>query len=157
VTRARTAIQKLSCTFEKAEAPTIGSAQALATRPKAKRTVVTCSNASRRPRKRPNTVPRPHSAAAALVSTIGVRPRACGSSGCGSAISHNPASAASRNQAKPGRGRSPSTSHAPMTTISGWAFWSTTTVMKSPWKSALVKRIVAIAEAPAPTTIPAAT
>ena len=29
--------------------------------------------------------------------------------------------------------------------------------MKSPWKSALVKRIVAIAEAPAPTAIPAAT
>jgi hypothetical protein len=29
--------------------------------------------------------------------------------------------------------------------------------MKSPWKSAFVKRIVAIAEAPAPTAIPAPT
>ena len=29
--------------------------------------------------------------------------------------------------------------------------------MKSPWKSACVKRIVAIADAPAPTAMPAAT
>ena len=58
---------------------------------------------------------------------------------------------------KPRRGCSPSTSHAPTTTISGCTCCSTTTVMKSPWKIAFVNRIVAIAEAPAPTATPAAT
>ena len=151
---ASTAIQKLSCAFENAAAPTIGKAQALAMRPKPKRTVDTWSNESRRLSSRPNTVPMPQSAAATSVSTIGVSPWACGSSGCGSAISQTPASAGSRNQAKPRRGCSLSTSHAPRTAISGCTFCRTTTVMKSPCKSALVKRIVAIAEAPAPTATP---
>ena len=99
----------------------------------------------------------PQRAAAVSVSTIGVRPCACGSRGCGCATSQIPASAGIRSQKKPGCGFSPRIIQAPATAISGWAFCRTTTVMKSPWKSALVKRIVAIAEAPAPTAIPAAT
>jgi hypothetical protein len=48
-------------------------------------------------------------------------------------------------------------SHAPATATSGCAFCKTSTVMKSPWKSACVKRIVAIADAPAPIATPAMT
>src|SRR6185312_14581714 len=68
--------------------------------PKPKRTVETWSNESRRLSSRPNTVPMPQSAAATSVSTIGVSPCACGSSGCGKAISQTPASAGIRNHAK---------------------------------------------------------
>src|SRR3954468_17656300 len=98
----------------------------------------------------------PQSTAAVSVSTIGTSPCACGSSGWGSATSQMPASAGSRNQTKTGRGCLPSSSQAPATTISGCAFCSTKTVTKSPWKSAFVKRMVAIADAPAPTATPAA-
>ena len=42
--------------------------------------------------------------------------------------------------------------------MNGWIFWITTGVMKSEWPiSASVKRIVARAEAPAPTTTAATT
>ena len=56
----------------------------------------------------------PQSAAAPSDSTIGVRPlRVRRRADAASAISQMPASAGSRNQAKRGRGCSPSTSHAP--------------------------------------------
>src|SRR5439155_381311 len=113
-----TATPPLSTTPAKAGAPTIGRTHAAATSPKAKRTVITCSKRKRRLRKRPKTVPIAQRVAAASVSATGVRPCTWGSSGCGSEISQTPTSAASRNQMKPRRGCSPSTSHAPATTIS---------------------------------------
>ena len=57
-----------------------------------------------------------------------------------------------------GRGCSPSMSHGADDRRSAAApSAARRRVMKSPWKSASVKRIVAIAEAPAPTAMPAAT
>ena len=93
---------------------------------------------------------------AASASMIGTRPFACGWSGWGWLTSQKPTSAGRRNHAKRGRGRSPRRAAAPATATSGWIFWITTGVMKSPWKSASVKRIVAIADAPAPTATAAA-
>src|SRR5665213_1256524 len=90
-------------------------------------------------------------------STIGASPCACGSRGCWTPISQIPSSAGTRNNANRGRGRSPSSSAAPATAMSGWIFCSTIGVIGSPCANACVKRIVARAEAPAPTPIPART
>ena len=88
---------------------------------------------------------------------IGTRPFACGSSGCGWLTSQKPRSAGSEEPDEARPRPLAEDEAAPATATSGWIFWITTGVMKSPWKSASVKRIVAIADAPAPIAIAAAT
>ena len=63
---------------------------------------------------------------------IGIKPFAVGSNGCGWLTSQKPIRAGTRNQTKRGRGRSLRITAAARTATSGWTFWITTGVMKSP-------------------------
>ncbi len=75
--------------------------------PNAKRTAVTCWNASLRVRKRPRTVPSAQRPAAPSARSAGSMPCSETSNGLGNAISHVPARPATRKRPKRGRGRSP--------------------------------------------------
>ena len=80
-----------------------------------------------------------------------IRPFAVGSSGCGWLTSQKPSRA---GQQEPGEARprplAEDERRRRRRRRAAATFWSTTGVMKSLWKSASVKRIVAIADAPAP-------